>query len=100
LFKITRPVSFDTIKYYDIGRPDVLSVRIYENMFYWWILCKFNNIDDVWNDMFIGMDIVVPHENDLGSEMITLYAVSLVSNRFSTLFHINLVFLVNSETTP
>jgi len=42
-----------------------------------------------------NLTIVVPHENDLGSEM-----VSLVSNRFSTLFHIHFVFLVNSETTP
>jgi len=65
LFTLTKPVSFNTIQYGDIGRPDILSYRIYNSSKYWWILCKVNQIDDVWNDMHIGDDIVVPDLVDI-----------------------------------
>ena len=65
LFNIYSPLSFDNIKPVDITRPDVLSYRIYGNSSYWWVLCKFNQIDDIWNDMYIGMDIIVPSLSDI-----------------------------------
>jgi len=65
LFKLTKPISFNVIKYGDIGRPDILSYRIYDSSKYWWILCKVNQIDDVWNDMHVGDDIIVPDLIDI-----------------------------------
>ena len=65
LFEIKQPIRFDTIKVSDIQRPDVLSYRIYGQSGYWWVLCKFNQIDDVWNDMEVGMDIIIPSVRDI-----------------------------------
>ncbi len=65
LFTIKQPLSFDSIKYGEVQRPDVLSYRIYGSSEYWWILCKFNQIDDMWNDMYVGMDIVIPNMLDI-----------------------------------
>jgi len=65
LFEIKRPIRFNSIKRQDIQRPDLLSIRIYSRMSYWWILLKVNNIDDVWNDIEIGQDIIVPDPDDI-----------------------------------
>lgn len=65
LFKTNRQMSFDMIKYGDVQRPDVLSYRIYGDSSYWWILCKFNQIDDLWNDLYVGMDLLVPDIQDI-----------------------------------
>ena len=65
LFEINYPVKFDLIHPLDMQRPDYLSFRVYGESQYWWILCKVNMIDDVWNDMFVGMDIIVPNQKDL-----------------------------------
>lgn len=64
-FKITRPLSHNRILYGEIARPDLLSYRIYGSSEYWWILCKFNQIDDVWNDMEIDGLILVPDIIDI-----------------------------------
>lgn len=65
LFEINNPVGFETVKAIDIQRPDMMSYRIYGDSQYWWILCKVNGIDDVWNDMSIGDDIIVPNARDI-----------------------------------
>ena len=65
LFEINNPIQFNTIQVLDIQRPDYLSARIYRNVDYWWVLCKVNQIDDVWNDMYVGMDIIVPSVTDI-----------------------------------
>jgi hypothetical protein len=65
LFEIKRPVTFDSIKSYEIQRPDLLSLRIYGTFSYWWVLAKINEIDDVYNDMTIGQDIIVVDKNDI-----------------------------------
>lgn len=65
LFEIKRPVMFESIKRIDIQRPDLMSLRIYGNMSYWWILLKINSIDCVWCDMTIGQDIIVPDVGDI-----------------------------------
>ena len=65
LFEIRRNVGFNTIQKKDIQRPDTLSTRIYGTHAYWWILCKVNGIDDLWNDLHIGMEIIVPSMDDI-----------------------------------
>lgn len=65
LFEIKRAISFETIKRVDLQRPDIFSLRIYGSMGYWWILSKVNNIDDWWNDVKVGQDIIVPDMRDI-----------------------------------
>jgi len=65
LFEAKRPIKFDTVQVVDIQRPDVLSLRIYGDEKFWWILCKFNQIDDVWNDLYVGMDLIIPDIKDI-----------------------------------
>ncbi len=65
LFEINNPITYDNVLILDLHRPDKLSFRIYGDSQYWWILCKFNHIDDVWNDMNIGDDLIVPSMADI-----------------------------------
>ncbi len=65
LFQALRPLSYYTIKYGDIGRPDLISQRVYGTVKYWWIICKFNQIDDVWNDIKAGVSIKLPNIQDI-----------------------------------
>ena len=65
LFEIKDQISFDSVRKYDMRRPDILSYRVYGDSKYWWILCKVNNIDDVWNDMELGKRLIVPSIYDI-----------------------------------
>ena len=65
LFEINNPVRFDSVKFMDLQRPDMLSYRIYGDTGYWWILCKVNQIDDLWNHMYTGMDLIIPSLVDI-----------------------------------
>lgn len=65
LFEINRPIGYDNLASIELHRPDLLSIRIYGTMSYWWILLKVNHIDDIWNDMSIGMDLIIPNAADI-----------------------------------
>jgi len=65
LFEIKRDITYYSIGEADIQRPDLLSWKIYGSMNYWWILLKYNNIGDVWNDLYVSQVIKVPNEQDI-----------------------------------
>lgn len=65
LFEINNQITYGIITKLDMNRPDVLSYRVYGDSQYWWILCKFNHIDDVWNDMELGGYILIPSLADI-----------------------------------
>lgn len=65
LFKIKRPAKFFKLHRTYIQRPDLLSLKLYGNMNYWWIIAKLNNIDDWWNDIEIGKVIQYPDVQDI-----------------------------------
>lgn len=71
-FIITRPVKYYTLSRADIQRPDLLSLKIYGDLQYWWILLKVNNIDDVWNDMTPEKIIIVPDLEDIDDWLIKI----------------------------
>ncbi|MBO7526336.1 MAG: hypothetical protein J6T74_00390 [Clostridia bacterium] len=57
--------DFGSVQYYmvkdvDVGRPDILSQRFYGTTNFWWFVCWFNGISDVWNDLRVGMVIKYP----------------------------------------
>jgi len=64
LFEIKRPMTFFTLGRSYIGRPDLLSLKLYGKMDYWWLLAKANDIDDFWNDIKVGDVISVPDVRD------------------------------------
>ena len=65
LFEVKRPMTFFTLSRSYIGRPDLLSIKLYGKQTYWWILAKANNIDDFWNDINVGEVIDVPDIRDI-----------------------------------
>jgi hypothetical protein len=65
LFEINNPIGYDSIKRIDLQRPDLFSLRIYGKIEYWWIIAKVNCIDDWWNDIEIGQDVIVPDPRDI-----------------------------------
>lgn len=65
LFKIKRQIRFDMIKRIDIQRPDIFALRTYGTSAYWWIISKYNHIDDWWNDVEVGQDVMLPDIQDI-----------------------------------
>jgi len=65
LFKIKRPITFDIITRSDLQRPDLFSLRVYGRVDWWWIISKVNHIDDWFNDVVIGQDVIIPHASDI-----------------------------------
>jgi hypothetical protein len=64
-FKPTQNMRRHTINSIDFARPDLISAKYYGTQSYWWFILKVNNIDDIWNEMYIGMDILIPNEGDI-----------------------------------
>jgi hypothetical protein len=64
-FEAKRPLTFYTIKSEDIQRFDLISYKVYGSQEYWWILAKFNDIQDVWNDLEEGKVLSVPDVLDI-----------------------------------
>lgn len=62
---INRPITYYRISYNDIQRPDIISQKVYSTMQYFWVLMKFNEIDDVWNDLHEGDVIKCPSALDI-----------------------------------
>ena len=62
---INRPVSYYRVTDSDLQRPDRISMNVYHNMTYWWVLMKYNGICDVWNDLTAGDIIECPNEFDI-----------------------------------
>lgn len=64
-FETKRPVQYHNVSYGDSQRPDLISLKYYGTDQYWWVVCKYNQIDDVWNDLIEGDTIKIPHIQDI-----------------------------------
>lgn len=64
-FKFTDNIGFYTVTLSDIQRPDLISYKVYGSLDMWWLLMKYNKVEDVWNDLFVGMVLEVPKRSDL-----------------------------------
>jgi len=65
VFTITRPLRYYAMEDGDVQRPDLVSIKFYGTDKYWWIISKFNQIDDWWNDIEIDQIISVPSIADI-----------------------------------
>ena len=64
-FKIQRPTNFYTIQRTDIGRPDLISLKLYQTIDFWWIIGEVNGICDFNYDIKEGDIIQVPDRLDI-----------------------------------
>ena len=64
-FKFSTSQKFYEVTEADIARPDLMSYKLYNKVNYWWILLKFNGIQDPWNDLEVGQILNVPAQNDI-----------------------------------
>jgi hypothetical protein len=65
LLNIQRPITYYRVSYGDIQRPDLISLKIYGKIDYWWILMCFNEIYDCWNDLTDGQILNCPDILDI-----------------------------------
>ena len=64
-FVFNGSIGFYTVTESDLKRPDLICLNVYGTTNMWWLLFKYNKIEDIWNDMFVGMVLEVPKLNDL-----------------------------------
>jgi hypothetical protein len=57
--------GFYSVTEQDLLRPDLIAFRFYGSVSYWWILMKANDIEDIWNDLYVGKILVIPSFNDI-----------------------------------
>ena len=70
-FDFRRPKKFYTVVDMDIQRPDLISLKNYSVPNLWWVIMKFNDIGDVWNDLEAGMELTIPNRKDAEEYMIS-----------------------------
>lgn len=63
-YNFVYPVSFYKIVADDIGRPDLIAIKVYGTQDFWWMLMKYNGIDDIWNELYKGQTIRIPDIRD------------------------------------
>ncbi len=67
-FKFLREKTFYKIVEEDLIRPDLIAAKAYKSlsaMNYWWVVMYLNNIHDIWHDLNIGDELVIPNKKDL-----------------------------------
>lgn len=65
LFENKRGTKFYYLTADDIQRPDLFCLKAYRRIDWWWIISKFNGIDDWWNDVSPGMRVELPNSTDI-----------------------------------
>jgi hypothetical protein len=44
----------------DLGQPDAIAYRYYEDSNWWWIICSYNGVINPIRDMFLGQRLRIP----------------------------------------
>lgn len=63
---VNKPSKFLVTGKY-VSRPDLISYSVYGSSDYWWMICKFNGICDVFNELVSGVVIDIPSIIDLNN---------------------------------
>lgn len=64
-FEPLRKINTYRLRSVDVARPDLVSMKLYGSSDYWWFLMKYNNIDDIWNEMYVNMKLDYPSSIDI-----------------------------------
>jgi hypothetical protein len=49
----------------DLMRPDMISYRNYNTVNYWWLIMSVNGIFDPFNDLYVGLRLMIPNILDV-----------------------------------
>lgn len=63
-YRFIYPMGYYKVINSDIGRPDLISIKLYGSIDFWWMLMKYNGVDDVWNELYPGQMLKVPDVRD------------------------------------
>ena len=63
---VNKPSKFLVTGKY-VNRPDLISYKVYGSSDYWWMICKFNGICDVFTELISGVVIDIPSILDLNN---------------------------------
>ena len=64
-FKTNYPVKYYRIRDEDAMRPDLISHKMYGNVFFFWIIMIVNNIENPLTDIIPGMLLKIPSVLDV-----------------------------------
>ena len=64
-YSFKRPRTYYTVDESTLYRPDLISLKTLGSIEYWWIIIKLNNVDDIYNDMFLGKSLQIPSKADV-----------------------------------
>lgn len=51
---------FHTVTETDLGQPDQIAYKYYNDSNWWWMLCSYNGIVNPMTDMYLGQRIRIP----------------------------------------
>ena len=57
--------SFYIVRKVDRKRPDLISYRSYNTVYYWWLICLHNSIDNPFTDILVGATLEIPSVMDV-----------------------------------
>lgn len=62
----------EKLRYYqlereDSGRPDMISFKAYNQMDFWWIILKFNDIIDPFSELVEGVVLKIPQITEINT---------------------------------
>ena len=60
-----------TVQDYEVGRPDLISHRVYGKAMYAWLVLQYNNIVDPETELVAGAELVMPTQTRLVLDIIT-----------------------------
>lgn len=60
-------VQYTMIREIELGRPDLLSLRLYGTPGYWWFILWFNGMRDPWHDLQPDTMIKYPSMNSINN---------------------------------
>lgn len=59
------PAGYYRVTQADIGNPDLIAYKVYQNERYWWLICLANGVMDPRNDLEVGQLLTIPNILDI-----------------------------------
>ena len=51
-----------TVTASDIGRIDLIAWKFYRNVSWWWVIARYNSIENALTDLVIGQVLLIPNK--------------------------------------
>lgn len=64
-FKIKKDVIYYRVRGEDLLAPDNIAYKAYSNERFWWIICLVNDIQNIEEDLTVGLVLKIPNILDI-----------------------------------